>query len=72
MAEFLYYEVISDGKLQISFKCPDCGEWGYIDEDQFNGKVSIFHENCCKFHQTINIRQIGRKISVQERFNLKK
>lgn len=45
-----------NGKPAIKFKCPKCGEWAYIDKDQFNGKVSIFHDTKeCGFHETIDL-----------------
>lgn len=53
------YEVTKikrDGKEIIKFKCPKCSEWGDIDNDQYNGKVSIFHEKC-SFHETINLKK---------------
>lgn len=44
--------VIRDGEKIHKLKCPDCLVWGAIDEDQFNGRVSILCD--CGFHQTIN------------------
>lgn len=31
-------------------RCPGCGEWGELDDDQLNGRVSVQHE--CGFHET--------------------
>jgi len=45
--------VIRDGKEIWKFKCPSCKEWGSIDDDQFNGRVSI-QCGCGKFHETID------------------
>ena len=25
------------------FQCPGCGEWAYLDDDQWYGKVSVDH-----------------------------
>ncbi len=47
--------VIRDGNPLLKFKCPDCKIWGGIDNDQFNGKVSIFCD--CGFHKTINLKE---------------
>lgn len=36
-------------------RCPGCGEWASIDDDQFNGRVSVFHDvEECGFHETID------------------
>ena len=51
------HEVIKttrDGKPIIKLKCPKCGIWSAIDDDQFYGRVSIQHE--CGFHETINLK----------------
>lgn len=39
-----------DGKLHTSgkiyeweLKCPGCGTWGLLDEDQLHGRVSVDH-----------------------------
>lgn len=46
--------VILDEKKEVQLKCPGCGQWGFIDDDQFNGRVSI---DCldCEFHETHNL-----------------
>lgn len=36
-------------------KCPTCGEWVYLDEDQFNGRISTFHDvPNCGYHETVD------------------
>uniref|UniRef100_A0A6H1ZDU1 Uncharacterized protein n=1 Tax=viral metagenome TaxID=1070528 RepID=A0A6H1ZDU1_9ZZZZ len=46
-----------DGVEIVKFKCPKCGEWADIDDDQYNGRVSIFHDTPkCGFHETINLK----------------
>ncbi len=47
--------VISDGEETRKLQCPGCGQWGYIDDDQYRGKVSIECE--CGFHKTINLEE---------------
>lgn len=32
------------------FECPGCGEWAYMDGDQWHGRVSVEHE--CGYHET--------------------
>lgn len=40
------------------FKCPKCGAWAYLDDDQIAGKVSIYHDiPHCLFHETIDLRK---------------
>ena len=46
-------EVVLDGEKTKKFCCPNCGVWGYIDDDQFFGRVSILCD--CGFHETINL-----------------
>lgn len=45
-------KTIRDGKPIIKMECPDCKEWGSLDEDQYNGRVSILCD--CGFHETID------------------
>lgn len=49
-----------DGVLTWKLRCPVCGQWGYIDDDQFYGRVSI---QCqmpgCDFHQTRDLSEAG-------------
>lgn len=52
-------QVLRDGKYIYKFKCHSCGNWGEIDNDQYNGKVSIL---CiCGFHETINLNKKQEK-----------
>lgn len=42
-----------DGEIVWQFRCPSCGEWGDIDDDQLHGRVSIDHTDTgCEFHET--------------------
>ncbi len=45
-------EVISDGKPIKKLRCPDCGNFGEIDDDQFYGRISTLCD--CGFHKTID------------------
>lgn len=45
--------VTRDGKPVRELKCPECGTWGEIDDDQFHGHVSVLHEEC-GYHETVN------------------
>lgn len=48
--------VLLDNKKTVKLKCPSCLVWGYLDADQFYGKVST---ECttpgCKFHKGNNL-----------------
>lgn len=41
------FQRVSTGSLKLSnawlFECPGCGEWAYLDEDQWYGRVSVDH-----------------------------
>ncbi len=45
-----------DGGIVWKFRCPDCHQWGDIDDDQFRGRVSIDHTDTgCTFHQAYDL-----------------
>lgn len=44
-----------DGHEAFLFECPGCGQWAYLDEDQWNGRVSVDHatDGCPgRYHET--------------------
>ena len=45
--------VTLDGKEQRKFNCPGCDVWGYVDDDQLHGMVSILCD--CGFHETLDL-----------------
>ncbi len=47
-------KVVLDGEPAIKLCCPKCGQWGYIDDEQYHGRISIQCENC-SFHETIDL-----------------
>lgn len=49
--DYLIRKVTLDGQDTHKLKCPKCGVWGYVDDDQLEGKVSILCD--CGFHETI-------------------
>ena len=51
------YEYWRNSEGRVKFHCPGCGVWGWIDDDQFNGRVSIWCE--CPFHETVNLSENG-------------
>ncbi len=51
-------EVMRDGSPIRKFKCPKCGKWADIDDDQFYGRISVWHDVPeCGFHETINLSE---------------
>lgn len=35
------------------FECPGCGAWANLDDDQFHGRVSVWHVDCPGgYHET--------------------
>lgn len=56
---FKVKKVILDFKETYKFMCPTCKVWGYLDDDQYNGRVSIQCE--CGYHETLNLAFILRK-----------
>ena len=40
-------------------KCPTCGEWLYLDDDQLNGRISTFHDVPeCGYHETVDFSKL--------------
>ncbi len=47
--------VMSDGKPIVYARCPGCGEWAELDDDQLRGRVSTHHDVPeCGYHETKN------------------
>lgn len=47
--------VVRDGEHTWLFECPGCGEWGELDDDQWEGRVSVDHTDTgCTYHETHN------------------
>lgn len=45
--------VFRDGEPVMKLKCPGCGGWGDLDDDQFHGRVSVDHTGeGCTYHET--------------------
>ncbi len=47
-----------DGVLTHKCKCPGCGTWAHLDDDQFFGRVSL---QCavCDFHETHDLSDVA-------------
>lgn len=49
--------VMRDGEEIVVGRCPQCGSWAELDDDQLHGRVSTEHatdEGGCGFHETID------------------
>lgn len=53
VGEFMLASVRQDGAIVWLLRCPECGTWAEIDDDQYHGRVSV---QCvtegCRFHET--------------------
>ena len=48
-----------DGVLTHKFRCPNCRQWAYLDDDQFFGRVSLqCASEGCDFHKTIDLSTV--------------
>jgi hypothetical protein len=45
--------VLRDGIFVKKVRCPQCGVWRDIDDDQYFGRVSMLCD--CDWHETINL-----------------
>ncbi len=75
-AAIFWTQVIRDGQPTRLLRCPVCGVWGEIDDDQFAGRISVEHsigpddlhpdaphgESGCTFHETIDIVANGEYV----------
>lgn len=43
-------QVTLDGEPTLTLTCPGCGTYGYLDDDQAHGRVSVLCE--CGWHET--------------------
>lgn len=55
--------VTLDGKREWKITCPGCGVDGYLDADQFYGRVSTLCGECHRFHNTINFAAFVRFVN---------
>lgn len=45
------------------FRCPQCGGLSILDDDQFEGREPIWHdEPSCGYRDTVNVRELGRSV----------
>ena len=52
-----FNRVRRDGAEVWLFECPGCSQWATLDDDQFNGRVSVDHaaDGCAGgYHETHN------------------
>lgn len=46
--------VFRHGRPVREYRCPTCSAWSVIDDDQFHGRASMYHDGC-DFHETIDL-----------------
>lgn len=56
---------LRDGHPQWKLRCPGCGQWADIDDDQFHGRTSIDHS--LAFTTTGDEREEMREMEAAER-----
>lgn len=63
------HRVTRDGHAIWELRCPQCGHWGEIDEDQLHGRVSTDHTHSdtngnpiCTFHETRNWFEAAERV----------
>ena len=59
-----------DGRIIVRLRCPGCGVWGLVDEDQLSGRVSLACPNC-SFHETHNLVKICKSYGVWDSIHKK-
>ena len=55
--KFVIRHVTRDGAPVIKLRCPSCGVFADMDDDQYRGRVSVDCE-CGAFHETHNFAQL--------------
>ena len=50
-------KVKRDGKDIWKLLCPNCKQWGALDDDQLHGRVSVQCTDC-DFHETVDFNTI--------------
>lgn len=51
-------QVTLDGVETWKLVCPSCGVEGYIDDDQFHGRVSTWCGECNRFHIPVDFSKL--------------
>ncbi len=79
-APIFWTEIVRDGQPTRLLRCPVCGVWGEIDDDQFHARISIEHsigpddlhpdqsygESGCDFHETIDVYAVGEQVTPEQ------
>jgi len=55
-------EVMRDGVMVHKMRCPGCGTWADLDDDQWHGRVSILCD--CGFHETLDLAELMAAVEV--------
>lgn len=45
--------ILRDNQATVLARCPGCGSWAELDDDQLHGRVSTHHDDpACGWHET--------------------
>ena len=58
--------ITRDGELVRQLRCPGCGAWADVDDDQYHGRISAFHdpkEGGCGWHETHDFAALEHEVS---------
>lgn len=51
--QFYLRTITRDNEDVRQLKCPKCGVWADLDDDQYHGRVSVHHDDpSCGYHET--------------------
>ena len=54
--------VVRDGEDVRQLRCPKCGVWADLDDDQYHGRVSVHHDDPeCGYHETHDFAAMERR-----------
>lgn len=56
--------IVRDDQEIRQLRCPRCGVWGDLDDDQYHGQVSVYHaevEGGCGYHETHDFSLMSRQ-----------
>lgn len=60
MAKYVLRGRTRDGQPIVQLKCPRCGEWADLDDDQLHGRVSTHHDDPdCGYHETVDFASLA-------------
>lgn len=62
MTEYALRIITRDDEDVRQLRCPKCGVWADLDDDQYHGRVSVHHDDpSCGYHETHDFASMDRK-----------